>query len=185
MIIIYLFLSVCILIASVYDATTKKIPNWISLTIIVSGLSWNTFFVEGLGLKESGLGLIVGLLLMLLGHIFGSMGAGDVKLMAAIGSVAGFNKVLDVVLYSYMVMFVMAVIFIIVKGDLFKLLLRYKALLFGLFAGILSYQKPDSSEAAGQRLPLAPAIALATLYVLYHSQICNLEFMANLCHLQN
>jgi prepilin peptidase CpaA len=182
MIIIYLILSVCILIASIYDATTKKIPNWISLTIIVSGLSWNAFSAEGLGLKDSGSGLIVGLLLMLPGYVLGSMGAGDTKLMAAIGSVAGFDKVLDVVFYSYMVMFVMAIFFIIVKGDLFKLLLRYKALLFGLFAGILSYQKPDNSEAAGQRLPLAPAISLATLYVLYHPQICNLEFMANLCH---
>ena len=182
MIIIYLILSVCILIASIYDATTKKIPNWISLTIIVSGLSWNTFSAEGLGLKDSGSGLIVGLLLMLPGYVFGSMGAGDTKLMAAIGSVVGFDKVLDVVFYSYMVMFVMAILFIIIKGDLFKLLLRYKALIYGLFSGILSYQKPDNSEAAGQRLPLAPAIALATLYVLYHPQICNLEFMANLCH---
>ena len=182
MIIIYLILSVCILIASIYDASTKKIPNWISLTIIVSGLGWNIFSAEGLGLKDSGLGLIVGLLLMLPGYVFGSMGAGDVKLMAAIGSVVGFYKVLDVVLYSYMVMFVMAIIFIIVKGDLFKLLLRYKALFYGLFSGILSYQKPDNSEAAGQRVPLAPAIALATFYVLYHPQICNLEFMANLCH---
>lgn len=182
MIIIYLILSVCVLIASIYDATTKKIPNWISLTIIVSGLSWNTFSAEGLGLKDGGSGLIVGLLLMLPGYIFGSMGAGDTKLMAAIGSVVGFTKVLDVVLYSYIVMFVMAILFIIVKGDLFKLLLRYKAFIYGLFVGILSYQKPDNSEAAGQRLPLAPAIALATFYVLYHPQICNLEFMANLCH---
>ncbi len=154
------------------------------MTIIVSGLGWNYFSAEGLGLRDSGLGLIVGLLLMLPGYIFGSMGAGDVKLMAAIGSVVGFDRVLDVVLYSYMVMFVIAIIFIIVKGDLFKLLLRYKALFFGLFAGIFSYQKPDSSEAAGQRLPLAPAIALATFYVLY-PEICNSEFMANLCHFQS
>ena len=180
--IIYSLLILCLMIASIYDAATHRIPNWISLTIIVSGLSWNFFSAEGLDLKDSGTGLIVGLLLMLPGYVFGSMGAGDTKLMAAIGSVVGFDKVLDVVLYGYMVMFVMAILFIIIKGDLFKLLLRYKALLFGLFAGILSYQKPDNSEAAGQRLPLAPAISLATLYVLYHPQICNLEFMANLCH---
>jgi len=182
MIIIYLILSVCILIASIYDATTKKIPNWISLTIIVSGLGWNIFSAEGLGLRDSGLGLLVGLLLMLPGYIFGSMGAGDTKLMAAIGSVVGFTKVLDVVLYSYMVMFVVAIIFIIARGGLFKLLFRYKALIYGLFIGTWSYQKPDNSEAAGQRLPLAPGITLATFYVLYHPQICNLEFMANLCH---
>lgn len=181
MLIIYSILTVCLLVASIYDASIKKIPNWISLILIISGVSYNYFSAEGLGLRDSGLGLIVGLLLMLPGYIFASMGAGDVKLMAAIGSVVGLNKELDVVLYSYMVMFALAVLFIMVKGDLIRLLLRYKALVYGLFAGILSYQKPDKSEAASYRLPLAPAIALATFYVLY-PQICNSGFMADLCH---
>ncbi|MGZ8945549.1 MAG: A24 family peptidase [Methylococcaceae bacterium] len=184
MLIIYTILALCLLIASIYDATIKKIPNWIALIIIVSGLSWNCFFAEGLGLRDSGTGLVAGLLLMLPGYVFASMGAGDVKLMAAIGSVVGFNSVLDVVLYSYMVIFVIAIFFIIVKGDLVKLLRRYKALIYGMVAGILSYQKPDNSEAAGYRMPLAPAISLATFYVLY-SNICNSGFMANLCHFQN
>jgi prepilin peptidase CpaA len=182
MLIIYLILTISLLIASIYDGTAKKIPNWISVTILISGLSWNAFSAEGLGLRDSGSGFVAGLLLMLPGYIFASMGAGDTKLMAAIGSVVGFTKVLDVVFYSYMVMFVISILFIIIKGDLFKLLLRYKAFIYGLFAGILSYQKPDNSEAAGHRLPLAPAITLATIYVLYHPQICNFEFMANLCH---
>lgn len=181
MLIIYSILTVCLLVASIYDASIKKIPNWISLILIISGVSYNYFSAEGLGLRDSGLGLIVGLLLMLPGYIFASMGAGDVKLMAAIGSVVGLNKELDVVLYSYMVMFALAVLFIMVKGDLIRLLLRYKALVYGLFAGILSYQKPDKSEAASYRLPLAPAIALATFYVLY-PQICNSGFIADLCH---
>ncbi len=181
MLIIYLILVVCLLIASIYDAGTKRIPNWISLLIIVSGISWNTLSTKGMGISVSGGGLVAGLLLMLPGYVFGSMGAGDVKLMAAIGSVTGFTRVLDVVFYSYMIMFVMAIIFIIVKGDLTKLLLRYKALIYGLFSGIFSYQKPDSSEAAGQRVPLAPAIAFGTFYALY-PQICNSGFMAYLCH---
>lgn len=180
MIIIYTILSLCLLVASIYDATIKKIPNWIVLIIIVSGLSWNYFSAEGLGLKDSGVGLVVGLLLMLPGYIFASMGAGDVKLMAAIGSVVGFNSVLDVVLYSYMIIFVMAVFFIIVKGDLAKLVLRYKTFVYGLFAEALSYQKPDNSDAASYRMPLAPAISLATFYVLY-PKICNLGFISNLC----
>ena len=181
MLIIYFILIVCLLIAAIYDASIKKIPNWLTLTLVVSGLSWNGISAEGLGLKDSGSGLIAGLLLMLPGYIFASMGAGDVKLMAAIGSVVGFNKTLDVVFYSYMAMLAIAVLFIIVKGDLLKLLLRYKVLIVGLFAGTWSYQKPDSSEAASYRLPLAPAIALATGYVVY-PDICNSGFMAKLCH---
>jgi prepilin peptidase CpaA len=161
----------------------KKIPNWLSLALMLSGLIGNAVAVKGLSLSDSGAGLIVGLLLMLPGYVFGSMGAGDVKLMAAIGAVLGFTPIVDVVIYSYLVMFVLAVLFVIIKGDLIRLLRRYQMLLYGLFSGTWSYQKPDSSEAAGQRVPLAPAIALATCYVLY-PKICNLGFMVTLCHYQ-
>jgi len=180
MIIIYLTLISCVLIAAIYDAATQKIPNWTSLVIVVLGLGWNIFSAEGLGVRDSGFGLLVGFLLMLPSYVFGGMGAGDVKLMAAIGSVVGINQVLDLVFYSYMAMFGMAILFIVVKGDLVKLLCRLRTLIYGLFAGVLAYQKPDPSDAASSRLPLAPAIALATCYVLY-PVLCNSGFMADLC----
>ena len=124
-------------------------------------------------------GLLAGFLLMLPSYVFGGMGAGDVKLIAAIGSVVGINHVLDLVFYSYMAMFVMALLFIVVKGDLIKLLRRLRTLIYGLFSGVLAYQKPDQSDAASGRMPLAPAIALATCYVLYPA-LSNSGLMANL-----
>ena len=169
MLLINSLLILTLFLASVFDATTHKIPNKLSLSLMATGFGWNFFSIEGLGLTASGAGLAVGLLLMLPGYVFGSMGAGDTKLMAAIGSVVGPSQVLDVVLYGYLLMFVMAVIFITVQGDLLKLLRRYLALLYGLFSGVWAYQKPDRSEAAGRRMPLAPAIALATCYVIYPS----------------
>jgi prepilin peptidase CpaA len=144
-------------------------------------LGWNIFSAEGVGIQDSGLGLLAGFVLMLPSYIFGGMGAGDVKLMAAIGSVVGLNQVLDLVFYSYMAMFVMALLFIVVKGDLLKLLRRLRTLIYGLFSGVLAYQKPDQPDAASSRMPLAPAIALATCYVLYPA-LCNSGFMADLCH---
>lgn len=180
MIIIYSVLILFVLIAAIYDAATQKIPNWISLLIVVSALIWNYFSADGLSLRDSSNGLIAGLVLMLPGYLAASMGAGDVKLMAAIGSVVGFDSILNVVLYSYIAIFVMAVVFIAVNGDLAKLLLRYKVLIYGLSSGAWSYQSPDKSDAASTRLPLAPAIALSTLYVS-HPAICNSDFMANVC----
>lgn len=181
MLIIHSILILFLLIAAGADIATRKIPNWTVFTITVSGLCWNYFSSEGLGLRESTAGLLAGFLLMLPGYVFASMGAGDVKFMAAIGSVVGLASVLNVALYSYIAIFVMAVVFIAVKGDLAKLLFRYKTLIFGLFAGKLRYRKPDNSDAASYRLPLAPAIAAATFYVIY-PQICNSGIMANLCH---
>ena len=167
MLIIYAILIVCVLIAAIYDASIQKIPNWISLIIVISGLSWNCFSAEGLGLKGSITGLVTGLFLMLPGYIFASMGAGDAKLMAAIGSVVGLADVLDVVLYSYIAMLVLAFAFLTLKGDVVKLLRRYKVLVCGLFRGAWCYQKPGKSDAASYRISLAPAIALSTIYVVY------------------
>lgn len=181
MIVIYSMLIALILIAAIYDAATQRIPNWTSLIIVSVGLGWNIFSAEGLGIKDSGLGLLAGFVLMLPSYVFGGMGAGDVKLVAAIGSVVGINHVLDVVLYSYLAMFVMAILYITIKGDLVKLLLRLRALIYGLFAGVLAYQKPDPSDAASSRMPLAPAITLATCYVLYPA-LSNSGFMVNLWH---
>jgi prepilin peptidase CpaA len=181
MIIIYLILIAFLLIAAIYDAITQKIPNWTSLAIILLGIGWNIFSAEGLGIRDSALGLLAGFVLMLPSYVFGGMGAGDVKLIAAIGSVVGINHVLDVVLYSYMAMFVMAILFIVVKGDLVKLLRRLRTLVYGAFSGVLAYQKPDQSDAASSRMPLAPAIALATCYVLYPA-LSNSGFMVNLWH---
>lgn len=180
MLIIYALFIISLFVASIYDVAAHRIPNWLSLLILVSGVSWNAFSAEGLGLKDSSAGFAAGLLLMLFGYVFASMGAGDTKLMAAIGSVVGFDKVIDVVFYSYITMLVMAIIFITVQGGWVKVWLRYQALIYGLGAGIVSYQKPDSTEAAGRRIPLAPAIALATCYVLYPA-FCKLEFMVHVC----
>jgi prepilin peptidase CpaA len=181
MLIIYLILIAFVLIAAIYDAAMQKIPNWTSLVIVVLGLGWNVFSSEGLGVRDSSFGLLAGFLLMLPSYIFGGMGAGDVKLMAAIGSVVGLNQVLNVVFSSYMAMFVMALLFIVVKGDLVKLLRRLRILIYGLFSRVFAYQKPDPSDAASCRMPLAPAIALATCYVLY-PVFCNSGFMVDLCH---
>ena len=182
MLVIYSILILFVLIAAGADIATKKIPNWCLLIIAVSGLSWNCFSAEGMGLQVSMAGLIAGLLLMLPGYVFASMGAGDVKFMAAIGSVVGLDAVLNVALDSYIAILVMAVFFITAKGDLAKLLFRYKAFILGLFAGKLCYQKPAPSDAASYRLPLAPAMAIATFYVLY-PEICKSGFMGNVCHL--
>lgn len=177
MLIAHYIVSMCLLIASAFDMVTRKIPNWISLVILLSGVGNNYFYDNSMA--DSSAGLIIGFLLMLPGYVFASMGAGDVKFMAAIGSVAGVDAILNIAFFSYIAILIMAVSFITLKGSLLKLLRRYKTLIFGVFYGALNYQKPDKTDAANCRLPLAPAIALATFYVLY-PQLCNSGLMVDL-----
>ncbi len=176
----YLFLSLCLFLAVANDIKAHKIPNLLVLIIISGGILWNVYLVQGISLITSAIGLLTGMVFMLPSYILGGMGAGDVKLVAAIGSVVGYHKVIEVVMYSYFAMFVMAVIFIILKGDLSKVIIRFKMMLFGMLGGVFSYQKPYVTEASAQEIPLAPAIAFGTLYVLFPDN-CTIVQLVSLC----
>jgi len=163
-----------LLACSFSDIKFRIIPNTIVLAIIVIGFSLNLFTLQGVGSQNAVLGFGAGFLILLPFYIFASLGAGDVKLMAAIGSVVGLDKVLDVIVDSIFVMFFISLIFIVVKGDLFRLLYRFKLFVESLILqGVIFYQRPAAKEAAAQLLPMAPAIMLATIYVfgsiIYHS----------------
>ena len=81
-------------IITYYDVRFRRIPNAFVLATLVSGLLVNTIFagVDGLLSSLGGCALAFGLMFVL--HVFGAMGAGDVKLFAAIGSVIGSHLVL-------------------------------------------------------------------------------------------
>jgi prepilin peptidase CpaA len=82
-------LIVIALLAGFYDWRTRKIPNWLNLSGVILGLGLNCFLLQFHGLLSASLGLGLALLVYLPLYLVRGMGAGDVKLMAAIGSIAG------------------------------------------------------------------------------------------------
>ena len=85
--------------AVVTDIRTRRIPNWLTAGIAGAGLG----IALGGGTvtpTQAALGMVLGLLLMLPGHVIGATGAGDVKLMAAIGAVVGTGSIVRVFLYT-------------------------------------------------------------------------------------
>ena len=72
----------------------RRIPNVFVLATLFCGLLVNGIFGGLGGVAASVGGCLFGFALMLLLHVFGAMGAGDVKLFAAIGSVLGAQMVL-------------------------------------------------------------------------------------------
>lgn len=78
-----------------YDVRYRRIPNLIVLATLASGVIINGIF-DGLdGVLASLAGCALAFALMFALHIFGAMGAGDVKLFAAVGSVVGLGLVLQ------------------------------------------------------------------------------------------
>jgi prepilin peptidase CpaA len=87
-------LVVVLLTAVVTDIRSYRIPNWLTFSAMALGLSIHSVLDGQHGLIIGLEGLGVGLGLFLVFYIMGGMGAGDVKLMAAVGSFLGPHGVL-------------------------------------------------------------------------------------------
>jgi prepilin peptidase CpaA len=85
---VILLLIVCL--AAIYDLRYRRIPNWLVLTGLLLGLGANTFLFEWAGLQRSLIGLGVAFLVYFPLYLLRGMGAGDVKLMAAVGAIVGW-----------------------------------------------------------------------------------------------
>ncbi len=77
------------LAAAYFDLRVRRIPNWISLAGAGLGLLLNTYFESLHGTLIAAGGLLVALCIYVPLYALKGMGAGDVKLMAAIGAIAG------------------------------------------------------------------------------------------------
>src|SRR5580704_14799486 len=81
-----------ILTAAVYDILYRRIPNWLTIPGVLAGVALNSFLYQGWpGLRLSLLGLAVGFGSYFILYLLRAMGAGDVKLMAAIGAMVGLG----------------------------------------------------------------------------------------------
>jgi prepilin peptidase CpaA len=96
--------------AGVWDLRTRRIPNVLTLGAAASGLVYHVV-TGGLnsGLASVG-GLLIGAVPMFLQFALGGMGAGDVKLMGALGAWLGPVEAFWLVLFTGMAGGVMALV---------------------------------------------------------------------------
>ena len=82
-----LTLLVAILLIAVYcDLRWHRIPNWLSLSSLLIGLSLQALAGGWHGLLSGVLGALIGLACFMPFYLLRGMGAGDVKLLAGVGA---------------------------------------------------------------------------------------------------
>jgi len=74
-----------VLLASWIDYSQRRVPNWLNVALIVAGFTLHATFHGGWGVWTGFLGMLTGLGLLIIPWLMHGMGAGDVKLLAAIG----------------------------------------------------------------------------------------------------
>ena len=145
-----------------YDVRYRRIPNPFVLATLISGITLN-FVLGGVnGALSSIGGCVLAFILMFILHIFGAMGAGDVKLFAAIGSVIGAHLVLPTFVVVVLTGGLLALVTTLRGGIFMTTMHRVLQILVGLLPG---WQMPKFSVPADRRLtiPYGAAITIGAI----------------------
>ena len=158
---ITLLIPLAIIIAY-YDVRYRRIPNPFVLATLISGIAINAISGGLAGVWASLLGCSLGFGLMFMLHLFGAMGAGDVKLFAAIGAVTGAPLVLPTFLVVVLTGGVLAVISVIRAGALVTTMHRVLQILVGLLPG---WEMPRFAVPADRKhtIPYGVAITIGSI----------------------
>lgn len=85
--------AACSLAAAAIDLRTRRVPNALTGAAAAVGIVLALTGFGRVGLVAALLGGLLGLTLLLPGYLFGATGGGDVKLLAAIGTLLGPERV--------------------------------------------------------------------------------------------
>jgi len=141
------------------DLWSRRVPNKLTLAVAVLGVTLAVLGLSGLSLMAALGGLAVGLLLMLPGHVIGATGAGDVKLLAAIGTLLGPSGILVAFLYSAIAGGVLALIVAVRRRVLRESVERTATLVRTGGANVAAIEDVSKNN----RFAYAPAIAIGAL----------------------
>jgi prepilin peptidase CpaA len=96
--------------ATVIDLKSRRIPNELTAALAGIGLGLAATGTSGVTVVASFTGFFLGLALMMPGHLLGATGAGDVKLMGAVGAIVGPAVVVSAFLFTAIAGGVLAVV---------------------------------------------------------------------------
>jgi prepilin peptidase CpaA len=161
----FAFLLPLALVITYYDVRYRRIPNTFVLATLAMGLAVNAFDNGLNGALASLGGCALAFTLMFMLHVFGAMGAGDVKLFAAIGSVVGSSLVLPTFFVVVLTGGVLGVVVMFRAGAVRTTLQNILMLIVGLLPG---WKMPRLAVPADRRktIPYGVAITFGSLISL-------------------
>lgn len=150
------------------DWRSRRIPNWLTVSGFALGLGINAVLSGWSGFKSGLEGAGIGLGVLLLPVILRGIGAGDWKLMGALGACLGPWKLVSVLLLSILIGGIMAVIEIVRKrrvketlSNMWVLLRAFVTFGMGTREAMVSLDTPGAL-----RLPFGVATALAVVIAI-------------------
>ncbi len=164
-------LAALVVAAAVFDVRTHKIPNALNLAGILAGFTAGLALDGMAGLKRAGLGFALGFGVYFAMYLLRAMGAGDVKLMAAVGSIVGPGNWFALFVFTSVLGGILALGLVIQKGRLSKTLWNVWFLLRDLARLRSPARNPELDVRSEESVKLehAVSIALGSMAFLYLS----------------
>ena len=160
-------LLLMVAIAAVYDIRFRRIPNWLVLTGLVLGLGLNTFWFQWRGARASLMGIGLAFLIYFPLYLLRGMGAGDVKLMAAIGAIVGAANWFGIFIVSSLLGGVVAIILLLSRGRLMNSLWNIGFLFQRLFSLKAPYAREELDISSPKSIKLPHGVAIAGGSVIF------------------
>ena len=157
-----LFLIPVAAVVIYYDVRYRRIPNVVVVATLVAGLAINSSLGSWQGMLGSAEGFVLAFVPMLLMHVFGAMGAGDVKLSGAVGAVLGVGMVPQALILIVMLGAALAVYSMVRSGTVFSTLHGVLRIIVGIMPG---WEMPRFTVPQDRRhtIPYGVAIMLGSL----------------------
>ena len=168
-------MAALVVAAAAVDLRSGKVPNWLTYPAILLGLAGHALAGglrgEGgqLGLTGAAAGLAVGFVPLLVCWLAGGIGGGDVKLMAAIGALGGWEFAIGAMLYGFIAAALMAAAVMIRRRVVRRTLRR---IFHTMVLLITPGAKPaDPTGAESPRSPFAVALCLGTVAAMVSAAV--------------
>jgi prepilin peptidase CpaA len=119
---VYAPMFLLITLAAITDVRSRRIPNWASAVLVLSGLVEAFCFDRGPTPIQALQGMLLGFALPFILFAINALGAGDVKLLAGLGAWLGPGPLLNLMLVSVLLAGVLVVVQSLFTGRLLALL---------------------------------------------------------------
>jgi prepilin peptidase CpaA len=160
--------TACALVGSIFDVKSRRIPNFITLPAFLFGLALHLALGGWRQLLSSLAAGLICAAIFLVFYIAGGMGAGDVKLILAVGCIAGLSHVAYLLVLTALSGGVMAIVWAVARGQLQQTIMNVGELAsHHRHAGLQPHPDLNLKNAATLRLPYALAIAGGSILTLY------------------
>jgi len=152
-------------VAGYTDFRWRRIPNWLTVPGLVLGIVLNASAWGWAGTRAALLGAGLGLLILLPFVLVRSLGAGDWKLVGALGAFLGPQRLITVLFATLLIAGVMALVLVIWKRRVRQTLRN----IWRLLGALISFHLPgqDVSLDNPEALKIPFGIALAIAMILY------------------